>query len=255
MPFRATFLRFLAHTTTVTAALLVSLALAWYTLSAVNFFYPVLHDVIGIDATIAEYAPGNIYRKSFDQTTRKQRAELFRQIVYGINHDGRGLESIRYTDAQGRPIDRLLREAEIIHLRDVAQLLNTLKAVAWVSGALLFAMVGFCRLRNTGFPAPARVLGTAVLALLLIAVIVSVSGAEKLFYRWHTLVFPEGHQWFFYYEESLMTMLMKAPDLFAWLAALLALFTLAYFYLVLRLASAFLRKDAVATDTPQERSP
>ncbi len=249
MPFKTAFTRSLAQLLTVTAALPVSLALAWYTLSACNFFYPVWHDVIGIDATIAEYAPKNIYKKSFDRTTRKQRAELFRQIVYGINHDGRGLASIQYTDAQGRPLGRLLREPELVHLRDVAHLLDTLKAVAWVSAAILLVMVGLCRLRNTGFPAPASVLGTVVLALLLLAVIVSVSDAEKLFYRWHTLVFPEGHQWFFYYEESLMTMLMKAPDLFAWLAVLLALFTLAFFYLFLRLASALLSRDAATAGT------
>jgi hypothetical protein len=34
----------------------------------------------------------------------------------------------------------------------------------------------------------------------------------------HILVFPDDHQWFFYYQDSLMSTLMKAPDLFAGIA-------------------------------------
>jgi hypothetical protein len=35
----------------------------------------------------------------------------------------------------------------------------------------------------------------------------------------HTVVFPADHQWFFYYKDSLMASLMKAPDIFAAIAA------------------------------------
>lgn len=241
MQINPVYYRSLLHTILITSGLFVSLLLAWYTLSACNFFYPVLHDVIGIDATITEYAPKNTYKKSFDQTTRKQRAELFHQIVRGINNDGEGLESIRYFDTQGQPLGLLLRKPELVHLRDVARLLDALQRVGLVSAALLIVTVIFYRLRKLTIPAAGHVLAGVVFAALLIAAIVSVSGAEKLFYQWHTLVFPAGHQWFFYYEESLMTMLMKAPDLFAWLAVLLALFTLAFFYLLLWLANALLR--------------
>ncbi|MFQ5644096.1 MAG: DUF1461 domain-containing protein [Thiogranum sp.] len=244
--FKSFYHRALPNAILITSALFVSLLLAWYTLSACNFFYPVLHDVVGIDATIAEYAPRNSYRKSFDRTTRKQRAELFREIVRGINNHGEGLDTIRYFDAQGQPLGLLLRKPEIVHLGDVARLLDRLQRAALLSGVLLIVMITFYRRRNINIPPAGRVLAAVVLTLLFIAIVVAASGAEKLFYQWHTLVFPAGHQWFFYYEESLMTMLMKAPDLFAWLAVLLALFALAFLYLILRLVQGYLARGRAA---------
>jgi hypothetical protein len=47
-------------------------------------------------------------------------------------------------------------------------------------------------------------------------------GPVKAFYWLHTLVFPPGHEWFFYYEDSLMSTMMKAPDLFGYIALLWA---------------------------------
>ena len=236
--------RYAGNTVLIVSGLCISVFLAWHTLSAGNFFYPLLHDVIGVEETIAEYAPRNIYRKSFDQTTREQRAELFRQLVYGINHDGEGLQAIRYVDAQGQPVDFLLREAEITHLNDVSRLLGKLWQATGFAGVLFIGTVMFYRLRKINIPAPRHVLAGMTLAILVMAAMASVAGAEKLFYQWHTLVFPAGHQWFFYYEESLMTMLMKAPDLFAYLAVLLVLFALAFYYLILRLVHAWLGKYA-----------
>ena len=52
-----------------------------------------------------------------------------------------------------------------------------------------------------------------VIALLLTVVIVAV-GPHDVFTALHEFVFPEDHQWFFYYQDSLMTTLMKAPDIF-----------------------------------------
>jgi hypothetical protein len=56
----------------------------------------------------------------------------------------------------------------------------------------------------------------SVLSLVAVSVVlILLMGAKKFFYWLHTAVFPDNHQWFFYYEESLMSTLMKAPDLFA----------------------------------------
>ena len=236
--------RLLADIVLVVSALFLSLYLAWQALSACNFFYPLLHDLIGIDRTIAEYGPKNRYRKSFEQTTPEQRAKLFRDIVHAINHGGEGLESIRYFDARGRELGLLLREPEIVHLRDVARLLTRLQWLAAGSGVLFAAALAFLRLRRLDIPSPGRIL-LYLLALLAVATLfITLSGAKELFYQWHRLVFPPGHQWFFYYEESLMTMLMKAPDLFAWLAALLVLFAAAFLYLILWLVQFWLRRHA-----------
>ncbi len=55
----------------------------------------------------------------------------------------------------------------------------------------------------------------SVLSLIALALVLMLAfGTKKLFYWLHAVVFPDDHQWFFYYEESLMSMLMKAPDLF-----------------------------------------
>ena len=52
-----------------------------------------------------------------------------------------------------------------------------------------------------------------VIALLLTIIIVAV-GPNDVFSALHEFVFPADHQWFFYYQDSLMTTLMKAPDIF-----------------------------------------
>ena len=45
----------------------------------------------------------------------------------------------------------------------------------------------------------------------------------------HEWVFPAEHQWFFYYQESLMTVLMKAPDLFGAIAILIAVLGIGFY--------------------------
>ena len=206
---------------------------AWLALSAANFFYPLLHDMIGIRDTIEEYAPKNIYKKSFDATTPEQRAELFRNIVSAINNQGEGLDVIHYRDAQGHVIGRLLREPEITHLQDVANLLDKLRHGAWFAGVAVLGIFIIYRRRGFIIPKPWKLLAGTTIAILAVALLVILSDAKETFYHWHTLVFPQEHQWFFYYEESLMTMLMKAPDIFAWLAALLLTCTLVIFYSVI----------------------
>jgi hypothetical protein len=47
-----------------------------------------------------------------------------------------------------------------------------------------------------------------------------VVGPVQVFYVLHELVFPAGHEWFFYYQDSLMSMMMQAPNLFGPIAVL-----------------------------------
>ncbi len=51
--------------------------------------------------------------------------------------------------------------------------------------------------------------------------LVLVIGRARCFYQFHVWIFPDDHQWFFYYQESLMSTLMKAPVLFGYIAAVL----------------------------------
>ena len=55
------------------------------------------------------------------------------------------------------------------------------------------------------------------------------------FYALHEWIFPDNHQWFFYYQESLMTVLMKAPDLFGAISVLIALLAIPIYLLLNRL--------------------
>ena len=82
----------------------------------------------------------------------------------------------------------------------------------------MLALAQLWRLRLPSPPLGRYLAGLASAAAVLAIGVIAV-GPTRVFYTAHTLIFPAGHQWFFYYEESLMTMLMKAPDLFAAIAA------------------------------------
>ena len=58
--------------------------------------------------------------------------------------------------------------------------------------------------------------------ILCCGVLLVLVGPVEVFYALHEWVFPANHQWFFYYEDSLMSTLMKAPDLFGAIALLLS---------------------------------
>jgi hypothetical protein len=218
------------------AAVPASLLASWQLLVGAGFLYPLWYDVIGIDRTIAEYGPKNRYRDHFEHTTRAERRRLFAAIVAAIHDGGRGLESLTYHDARGNPVAPLLRAPEITHLRDVSRLVDGLYRLGL--GAALVWLGALAWLSRLHLPPPPltrylAVLGLAAAALALGVVAV---GAKQVFYAAHTLIFPAGHPWFFYYEDSLMTMLMKAPDLFAAIAAEWLLLTALCYWLGIRLS-------------------
>ena len=201
------------------AALPAALLASWQLLVGADFLYPLWYEAIGIDRTIAEYGPKNRYRARFELTTREERRRLFAALVAAIHDGGRGLETLTYHDARGNPVAPLLRPPEITHLRDVARLVDGLYRLG--AGAALVWLVALVWLWRLHLPPPplGRYLAGLGLAAAVLALGVIAVGAKKVFYTAHTLIFPAGHPWFFYYEESLMTMLMKAPDLFAAIAA------------------------------------
>lgn len=57
-----------------------------------------------------------------------------------------------------------------------------------------------------------------MLALAIFALV----GAKQVFYALHVWLFPSENQWFFYWELSLMSAMMKAPYLFGGIAVVLA---------------------------------
>lgn len=199
------------------SGLLVSLALGWVMLSAVNYSYPIWHDHAQIGWAIEKYGGINQYKTGFDLTTRAQRIELFSGISHAINHGGEGLEDLEYK-VPGHPTQKLLREAEIVHLQDVANLVSVGKTIAigavlvWICIWLYFYL-GQRKLPSLKLQMLVMgvfVAGTGLLVVML--------GAKEVFYKMHEWVFPDNHEWFFYYQDSLMSTMMYAPNLFGWIA-------------------------------------
>lgn len=197
--------------------LLFALSLAWCLLASNHFGYGFWHDNTGIAEAITKYAPQNKYKKGFEHTTREDRVAMFADINWAIHNGGEGLKDITYeTPSSGGP-QVLLREPEVVHLQDVANLIDVM-FYPMVYG--LFAWPVFCVLgiRQRQLPSPVGQVtvlgGVSVLGGLIILII----GAEKVFNQLHIWVFPDNHQWFFYYQESLMSTMMYAPNLFGWIA-------------------------------------
>ena len=204
---------------------LVTLPASWWIMSKANFFYSPLYDLIGIDAHIERYAPKNMLgHLDFEKTSKAQRVELFHGIVVAINHHGEGLEKLFYHDAnqQRQP---LLTRAEVQHLQDVANLLNKLKPL--MAGLFIIWLFIVALIIYKKQPlATAKEFFVSTLVILCVFALVLLIGPEKVFNQLHMWVFPDNHQWFFYYEESLMSTMMKAPDLFGYIAAIWVFFSI-----------------------------
>ena len=219
----------------------VALFLAWHTLSWVQFFYPLIYDALDLNMHIQQYAPLNVYKSGFEQTLREQHIRLFGEVVLAINQDGLGLEQMVYYDQSGQVMDSFLRKPEVIHLQDVANLLNGLTRVAYGAMVLLVCMVFWFKITQQSFVHIRQTLAWVLGGVLLLSGAVVLFDAQAIFYYLHTQVFPEEHQWFFYYQESLMTTLMKAPDIFAVIAVLLVLTAVLYCTAILGWINWFLK--------------
>ncbi|WP_231370158.1 DUF1461 domain-containing protein [Thioalkalivibrio sp. ALE16] len=226
----------------VSASLIASWFLTWKLLAAVGFAYPLWYDLLAIDETIATYAPHNEMRPGFERTERSDHERLFAAMADAIQKDPEAarstLESLTYPVPGMNPDPVLLTEPEIQHLVDVAVLVEHGERIGWISLAVLVALLVLARAGRDPPPALGRTAlglvattGAGVAAVLLI-------GPVRTFYALHEMLFPPDHPWFFWYEESLMSMLMQAPNLFGPVAAtwgLLATLVLAgWFYALVK---------------------
>ncbi len=196
-------------------SLLVSIWIAWLVTAQVNFFYPIWYSALKIDQTIAETMPRHLYKKDFIVTDRDEHVRLFAEIVRSVQANGKGLENISYYSPDGKELGQLLTDSEIIHLQDVATLVSLL-------GWYCIALILFCLLMMSTIiffrihmPALNKLCYSMATVVVVSTLFVFAVGVKKFFYWLHTVIFPDNHQWFFYYEESLMSTLMKAPALFA----------------------------------------
>ncbi|WNO10219.1 DUF1461 domain-containing protein [Teredinibacter sp. KSP-S5-2] len=199
-------------------SLVVALVLSWALLAVNNFFYGVWHDFGGIKQGIEQYGPQNRYKLGFAETTKEERARLFSEIVREIHTGGKGLEDIQFTvDSVGHS-QRLLRQPEVVHLLDVAHLIEVLAIFSIFVFFVWGVQVVWVFQKKASVPSfkfqLVGLLSGVVLAVCLIFII----GPDTVFSWAHETVFPDDHQWFFYYQESLMSTLMLAPIIFAYIA-------------------------------------
>lgn len=204
----------------------LSFFIAWQISAASNFLYTTWYEVLDLDQAISKYAPNNNFKKGFENTNKQEQVELFSGIVDAIQNDGKGLRQLVYTDNKTKLTDTLLTDAEVIHLEDVAHFVNKFKILA-IFG-IFIAFVAFVLMRVSNVPVARfkiHLLG-GLGAIIIITILILIIGPTKIFYLGHELLFPNNHQWFFYYEDSLMSTMMKAPVLFGPIACQLLLLTL-----------------------------
>ncbi|NQZ08812.1 MAG: DUF1461 domain-containing protein [Algicola sp.] len=201
-------------------------------LAKVDFAYSGFHDLLNIQQHCEQYGPLNRYRQGFAGTDKAEHVRIFAAINDSVhsfdNSQGKGLDKIYYA-IDGKPVDLFLHAAEIQHLEDVANLIDFMHPFA-ISASLLWLVLA--ALFSSGkLPAPRfkqQLAGIGVFVGLC-ALTALLIGPEKVFNAFHEWVFPAGHQWYFFYEDSLMSTLMKAPDLFGAIAVLLTVVALVVF--------------------------
>lgn len=198
---------------------ILALYASWMVSASLGYGYSWWYGFYDSEQHIAHYAPQNKYRQGFETTTVVEHKQLFQQIVDSVHNDGEGLVDIHYS--YGDHQIPLLHDAEVIHLQDVAHLINKLHVMS-LCLAIIFILLYIRHivcLRRFGDLIRGRdqVLIAAVIAGTILSVFL-IFGAKAIFYQMHVLIFPVDHQWFFYYQDSLMSTMMKAPDLFAGIA-------------------------------------
>lgn len=204
---------------------LVASLLAWHLLAKVDFGFSWAYPLLNIQTHIEQFGPRNRYKSGFGETDKEEHLRLFGEITDSIQNGGEGLSEIRYTLPEGRRTP-LMREAEVIHLQDVSHLVTLYYAVGLMAGGLFLLLAAYAYWRAQRPPRATRVLGVTVISLLVGAALLTLIGPTRVFYWLHEHAFPDDHEWFFYYQDSLMTTLMKAPDLFGFIGTLLLLLTL-----------------------------
>lgn len=146
-PTSALFLNALPGVFLTLSALVMAFWISWHGLSAINFAFPQGYQLLDIDQHIQRYGPLNRYKKDFAYTNQKQHERLFSEIVTAIQNNGDGLSQIQYELPSGKKL-AFLRQAEVIHLQDVANLIRLFNQVAVACTGLWFALLGFHYWKN-----------------------------------------------------------------------------------------------------------
>ena len=223
----------LHRTLTILCCFAAALLIAWKLLHLANYNFTFWYSQLDIEQHISKFAPQNRQGKAgFETTNYEDRVELFRSIGQAINNSGEGLRTLTYKpNPESAPII-LLTDAEATHLEDVANLIDLLGPIGWAATGLLILLVLVALIAKIPLPGLKASLITLLVITVLLALIIIVVGPNEVFKAMHEFVFPPENQWFFYYQDSLMTTLMKAPDIFFAIGAAWALLAVIIYLLI-----------------------
>jgi uncharacterized membrane protein len=215
--------------------LVFSLGLSWQVNKSASFFYEFWYSKLNIEQTIKTYVPQNTQgKRDFASTNTQQHFKSFNEIVYEINNNGKGLAKLSYQN-NDKEQKLLLTTAEIVHLQDVSDLVNTLRSVSIINLLLLLIVIVIVLRFKQPKPHKKEQYMAVTIPSITLLIMFIILGFTEIFYYLHTLVFPDNNQWFFYYQESLMSSLMKAPDLFAGIGLSLMVVALVIYVIIYRL--------------------
>jgi hypothetical protein len=212
--------------TVVFCKLIIAVFFAWNILAKVDFNFSWAYELLNINSHVEYYAPLNCYKPEFKKTTFEERKKIFSQIVCSINNNGNALDSILYELPNGRKI-KFLTKAEVIHLKDVSNIINILYKFVILCILVLLVCAYLLSKKKEYLFSYKNIFKKISLISFSIVTSFYFLGFEKIFYWFHTKIFPAEHKWFFYYQDSLMVTLMKAPDIFGFIA--IELFSLTAF--------------------------
>lgn len=196
----------------------LAVAAVWWGLARADYAYPLWYRVLNIQDHIATYAAQNPEKPGFAQLPPEQHRRAFTQIRESVHGGSPKLGTIVYPGPTGQTV-ALLTNDEITHLRDVRRLFDRAALASALFGLLWFPLAW--RLRRAGTPGRRQAIAVLAGAAVLVAGILILAGPTAVFYKFHDWLFPPEHPWFFYWQESLMSTLMKAPALFGGIAAML----------------------------------
>jgi hypothetical protein len=216
------------------SCMIIALQLSWYVLGQMNFSYGFWHDKTSIAWAIDTYAAANrVGHLGFEKTTKAERERVFSEIAKSIRSSGEGLADIQYK-VEGEADRVLLTEDEVLHLQDVARLIDLAPFAVIPAWLVFLGLIGYSLKLRKPMPSVVYQLISLAVVSVVIGVVLAAVGPKAVFTQMHVWIFPANHKWFFYYQDSLMSTMMHAPILFGGIAAQWAIFA-SGFFIVLQL--------------------
>ena len=210
--------------------LLSCMGASWLLQAQAHYGFSLWYEIYDIRSHIDQFGPQNRFIAGLETLDKTEHVRLFNDISRAVHQHGEGLKDIRF-DWLGRS-QPLLHRAEVVHLQDVANLIDIFRTAVWVVTWLTLGLFWWLLRQGSRPQWRMQVLWLAGLILTTLVLVFAI-GPKAIFYQLHVWIFPEGNQWFFYYQESLMSTLMKAPYLFGGIGASIAAGGLLLFVLLL----------------------